>query len=137
MPRQISINIGFVTNSSSVVHHFPRRLLEHPTVKVFIEKFELQKGFVGNDLWHRARCSSFLVSPEQKAEVSRNFNGDNDLSHSDDLVMGPDIDMDPDQVVLIYGDEYCSVASELCQLLCEALHEEIGDDGERVREEYN
>ena len=80
MPKQISVNIGFVTNSSSVVHHFPRELLEHPKVKAFIEKFELQDGFVGEDLWNRDACSSFLVDADQKAEVTRSFSGDNDIS---------------------------------------------------------
>jgi hypothetical protein len=128
MPKQISISIGFVTNSSSVVHHFPRELLNHPKVKTFIEKFELQDGFVGDNLWHRDRCGSFLVSADQKAEVARNFSGDNSLSDDDYQCKGPAIDMDPDQVVLIYGDEYGSIASSLCSLLIEALCEKAGPE---------
>ena len=131
MPKQISISIGFVTNSSSVVHHFPRELLDHPKVKAFIEKFELQDGFVGDDLWHRAQCGSFLVTPEQKAKVERDFRGDNHLSDGDYQCTGPAIDMDPEQVVLIYGDEYGSIASSLCSLLLNALCEQKGDDNAR------
>jgi hypothetical protein len=138
MPKKISISIGFVTNSSSVVHHFPRELLDHPKVKMFIEKFELQHGFVGDDLWHRARCDSFLVAHEQKAEVAQNFRGDNYLSGSDHTATGPAIDMDPNKVVLIYGDEYDSVARDLCSLLLEALCEKEGPEARwGVGNQYN
>ena len=122
MPKQISVSIGFVTNSSSVIHHFPRELLEHPQVKAFIEKFELQDGFVGEDLWHLSHCTSFLVTPEQKAGVQERF------THNEYDSRGPGIDMDPNQVVLIYGDEYTSIASSLCSLLKDALCEKAGPD---------
>jgi len=131
MPKQISISVGFVTNSSSVVHHFPRELLDHPKVKAFIEKFELQDGFVGEDLWHRAQCGSFLVTPDQKAEVARSFSGDNDISDDDYQCTGPAVDTDPGQVVLIYGDEYESIARSLCSLLIEALCEKTGNPNDR------
>jgi len=137
MPKQISVSIGFVTNSSSVVHHFPRKLLEHPQVKAFIEKFELQDGFVGDNLWHRDHCASFLVTPEQKAEVTRSFSGDNHISSDDFQYTGPAIDKDPDQVVLIYGDEYMSIASSLCALLSEVLREQNGADPWGHGDSYN
>lgn len=121
MALRLSINIGFVTNSSSVVHHFPKELLNDPTVKAFIEAFELSRGFVGEDLWHRGACGTFAVTKEQKAEVQAKLQSINEGRDADDYTVNvPGIAMDDDSVVLIYGDEYSSIASSLSGLMMEA-----------------
>lgn len=123
MPKRISINIGFITNSSSVVHHFPRELLDHPEVAQFLKTFEITDGFVGEDLWDRSRCGTFAVTQEQKAGIAHNFAGNNDLSGEDWTCTGPTINVETDEVVIIYGDEYESMARILSNLLSKAATE--------------
>ena len=110
MPLRIGINLGFVTNSSSVIHHFPVQLLQHPDVKAFIEAFEISKGFVGSDLWHRGMCATFAVTKEQKEAVRQQ------LTESE-YGRNVEVSIDDDSVVLIYGDEYRSIASSLVHLM--------------------
>jgi hypothetical protein len=109
----IGINIGFVTNSSSVVYHFPRSLLQEPSIKAFLDAFDLHQGFVGSDLWHRGECATIAMTKEQKQEAQKQ------LRHSDygEYSRTPGINTEDDSVVLIYGDEYESVASILANLL--------------------
>jgi len=113
MPLMIGINIGFVTNSSSVVYHFPRSLLQEPSIKAFLDAFDLHQGFVGSDLWHRNECATIAMTKEQKQETKKQ------LHHSDygEYSRLPSIDTEDDSVVLVYGDEYESVASMLARLL--------------------
>lgn len=113
--KQISINIGFVTNSSSVVHHFPKELLEHPKIKVFLEKFEIQNGFVSDKLDCRELCASFLVTTEQKEEAIKFISENDDVDFK--------IDLDQNKFVLIFGDEYSTIVSQLCFLLRRILKE--------------
>ena len=120
MALRLGINLGFVTNSSSVVYHFPVAVLQDPTVQAFLNAFEISGGFVGADLWHRGACGTFAVTREQKEECQRKFASIND--GTDDPVYGsiPGVPMGDDSVTVIYGDEYQSLASSLVGLLQQA-----------------
>lgn len=111
----LGINVGFVTNSSSMVHHFPRQLLDDPKVKAFLEAFGVEHGVVGDNLWHRGACTTIAITKEQKQEVVRAF-AEEEYSH-------PHIDVNSDEVVVIYGDEYTSVANTLAHMLSELCRE--------------
>jgi len=121
--KKIGMNIGFITNSSSCVHHVPRTIIEDPDISAFLEAFGAKQGFVGDDLWGRSSCSSVLVTDEQKAEARRQLS-DTDFGEV------PKIPNDPNLVTVIYGDEYESVASELMRLIEKKI-------GEVPYEEYN
>jgi len=113
LKMMLGINIGFITNSSSVVYHFPRALLEHEDIKAFLTAFDLHGGFVGSDLWHRGECASIAMTKEQKLEVNDKLNG----SGASEYCSAPGINTEDDSVVIIYGDEYTSIASSLASLL--------------------
>lgn len=115
MKFRVSITAGFITNSSSVIHHIPRALLEHPKVKAFIETYGLEDGFVGEDMWSRNECATIALTPEQKAKVHHN------LTHEDFAgYRGPSVDLDTDDVIVVYGDEHPGVASMLVQVIRDA-----------------
>lgn len=118
MPKRLSMNIGFVTNSSFAVHHFPKQLLEHPTVRAFIEAFEIRQGFIGDDLWNRSGCASVAMTKGQKAQLVTQFQ-----KEGNEWARPPHINVDSDEVVVIYGDEYTSVAYQLSTLMREAAQE--------------
>lgn len=126
--KRIFINVGFITNSSSVVHWFPREVLESPDVKAFLEAYELSGGYVGDNLWSRDTCGSFLNSDEQFKRVQAEL-------HGDEYGKGPDIGSPEKHVVVIYGDEYSNITSDLCELLREAC-EKMGLNGHQSTE-YN
>jgi hypothetical protein len=117
MPKRLSMNIGFVTNSSFAVHHFPRQLLEHPDVRAFIEAFEISQGFIGSELWNRSACSTVAMTKEQKAQIVTQFKGE---AGDDEWMRPPAIDVESDDVVIIYGDEYTSLAQQLSNLMGKA-----------------
>ena len=115
---RLSINLGFVTNSSSAIHHFPAELLEHPEVKKFLQVFEVS-GFVG-DLWNRSACGTIALTKEQKQVAQTRFNNDNtDVPH---------IDVDSTDFVVIYGDEYESLAHTFALLCSDAMAKLKGGD---------
>jgi hypothetical protein len=118
MALRLGINIGFVTNSSSVVYHFPVAVLEDPTVQAFLNAFEVSGGFVGADMWHRGACASFAVTRDQKEELNRQFNS---INNGEEQVYSdvPQVPLDDGTVTLVYGDEYTSLASNLAHLLQE------------------
>lgn len=118
MAKRLTINVGFITNSSSCVHFFPKALFMDPSVQAFLSAYDLQNGFVGNDLWHRAECTSLLVTQEQKAKAQADLN-------SSQYSGGPTITCDDETVVVIYGDEYDNVAREVNEIMC-ALAEKQG-----------
>ena len=118
----ISVNIGFITNSSSVVHHFPRKLLEHPKVAEFMRIYELSGGMIGDNLWHRGQCATIAMTTEQKQQVVRRLDEIND-GETEFTYTCPAIDVESDDIVIIYGDEYTSVASELSHMLQQAAQE--------------
>lgn len=115
MPKMLAINIGFVTNSSSMVYHFPKSLLNDPKVKTFLDAFEVADGFVGEDLWHRGLCATFAVTKEQKQEADAKLN---QPGYED--YRPPGIDLSDDTVTVIYGDEHPGMASIICSMLKEA-----------------
>jgi hypothetical protein len=109
------MNIGFITNSSFAVHHFPRQLLEHPEVKAFIESFEVSQGFIGEGLWYRSKCGTFAVTKEQKQKVYDEFHAEGYEEYHP-----PHIDTESDSVLIIYGDEHTSLARSLSRLMRDA-----------------
>jgi hypothetical protein len=119
MALRLGINIGFVTNSSSVVYHFPVEVLSDPTIQAFLNAFEISGGFVGAEMWHRGACASFAVTREQKEELNRKFNSIND-GEEVSYTNVPQAPLDDNTVTLVYGDEYTSLASNLTHLLREA-----------------
>jgi hypothetical protein len=126
MALRLGMNLGFVTNSSSVVHSFPVAVLNDPGVQAFLKAFEIHGGFVGMDLWHRAHCGTFAVTKDQKEEVNQQFaqmyEGE-DAPYTGGRV--PSVPTGDDQVSVIYGDEYQSMASSLSHLMAQAA-EKLG-----------
>lgn len=120
MPMRLSMNIGFTTNSSFAVCHFPRQLLDHPTVKEFIELFEVSQGFIGDDMWNRSTCSTMAVTRKQKERLVEAFHVEGEDAQ---WVKPPAIDVESDDVTVIYGDEYTSLARNLAGLMREAAKE--------------
>jgi hypothetical protein len=120
MPLMIGINVGFITNSSSCVYHFPKSLLEDPQIKAFLTAFECEDGFVGDNLWHRGQCGTLAITREQKEEAQRQLQ-----SPEYEGSYAPSIDVtNDDQLVVIYGDEYQDLANIIFGMLrstCERL----------------
>lgn len=113
MAKRLIINMGFITNSSSAIHWFPKELLEDPEVRAFMSAYGIANGFVGNDLWYRSACETIALTKEQKQETKTQL-GSSDY----DSRMGGAVDPeDENTFVIIYGDEYSSVTSELAHLL--------------------
>ncbi len=112
MKMRLSMNIGFVTNSSFVVHHFPKIVLEHPYVKTFVKRYEISQGFIGHNMWNRSECSTIAMTSEQKKEVQMEFQRE-----KEEWMHGPHIDTESDDVLIIYGDEYMSIAQGLSWLM--------------------
>lgn len=110
MPIQIGINVGFVTNSSSMVYHFPREILNDPKIQAFLKAFEIEDGFVGADLWSRNACGTLAITTEQKAEVRARL-ADTEYGGA------PAIDDDPNLIVVIYGDEHHQTAAIIAEML--------------------
>jgi hypothetical protein len=121
MAYQIGANVGFVTNSSSMVYHFPKTLLEHPAVKAFLTAFEIEDGFVGDNLWSRNACGTLAITRETKQAAIQNLesNGYEDFN-------GPGISMDENEFVVIYGDEHADIAYVLAKFLQDLAEKEFG-----------
>lgn len=109
--KRVTINIGFITNSSSVVFWIPKQVLEDPDVAAFISKYELQDGYISDDLWSRSTCGSFAVTQEQRQQIKQELTG------SAYGIKEAVFDVGEDNVVAVYGDEYDNVSSELAFLL--------------------
>ncbi len=119
MPTLIGINVGFITNSSSVVYHFPVALLKDPRITSFLQAYEIGDGFIGDDLWARNRCGTLAVTREQKMETGRR------LSHPDYGASATvDID-DENSFVVVIGDEHNDIAAILARMLT-SISEEQG-----------
>lgn len=110
---QVSVNMGFITNSSSCVHWFPSKVLEHSDVKAVLDAYGAHGGWIGDDLWRRTHCDSFLVSDEQKQEAQ-------EQADSAGYGSAPDLAGRPGDVVVVYGDEYDSLARLLSDVMSEA-----------------
>lgn len=117
MARKIVINTGFITNSSSCVYHFDKTLLEVPKIKAFMKAYEIDGGFVGDDLWHRGECATVAINEEQKDEARAK------LSRYDGY-SSPTIEDDESKGVIVLGDEYQTIASELCHMLEQVARED-------------
>ena len=109
---RISMNVGFVTNSSSMIYSFPKELLDLLEVRAVLEAFEIQNGFVGHDLWSRSACETLAITKEQKDQARSDLN-----RMPDEYGSPPSIDDSEDRVVIIYGDEYSGIAIMLIQLI--------------------
>lgn len=126
MTKLLTVNVGFVTNSSSVVYHFPMELLADAGVRAFLLAFEIDAGFVGDDLWDRSQCGTLAVTREQKAETLRKLSSEEGWSH-------PGVDVEDDKTfVVVIGDEHEDVAKVLCDMLKEIAEKSgvvyLGDD---------
>lgn len=111
MALHLSMNIGFVTNSSSMVYHIPRALIEHPSVQAFMKAYEIEDGFIGIDLWHRGYCATVAITREQKLEVRKKL-------HDSDYGTPPPIATDnEEEIVIVIGDEHETIAKRLVGLL--------------------
>lgn len=128
---KISMNMGFVTNSSSVVHHFPKEVLKDPRVQAFLEAFEVQDGFVGVNLWRRSECTTIALTKDQKRKVQ------DELNNNECESRGLSINAESDEIVIIYGDEYSSIASSLVHLMSEAMAAIHGGDAWKYRNGVN
>jgi len=111
-PFELSGNLGFITNSSSVIFHFPLSLLQHPDVVAVLTAFGVTGGVVGDNLWSRDHCASLLVTPEQKAKALDELLG-NEYSKPE----GTEALLNQEGVVLVYGDEYDSLPRLLCTMM--------------------
>jgi len=125
MARRITVNVGFITNSSSCVYYFPKEVLQDPQIKAFIEAHDLADGYVGHDLWSRSGCSSLLVTAAQKAEakqILRHYSWDGeDIPEESVQTASAVINPGDDGVYVIYGDEYSDTTHILCRLMSNAL----------------
>lgn len=113
--KRVTINIGFVTNSSSCIHFFDKRVLEDPEVKTFLESYGIGGGYIGEELWSRNTCGSFLVTEEQKHEA---------FARLREPGYGSFADPRESDVVVSYGDEHPEISMELSTVLeraCERL----------------
>jgi len=126
---RLSINTGFITNSSSVVYHFPEELLEDPEVKAVLDAYGVSGGFISGNLYNRETCDTFAVTEEQKTIVA------NDLKS--DLGPGPAIDITGATIVVVHGDEYTGLASMLASLLYKTLYRLDGHTERLEHVEYN
>jgi hypothetical protein len=118
MTALLHINIGFITNSSSVVFHFPKALLQDPGIAAFLSAFEVSEGFVGQDLWHRGECGTLAISKEQKLVTQA-------MLKESEYCSAPAIDVEDDSTfVLIYGDEYRDLAAVLLGMLREVCEKQ-------------
>lgn len=106
--KRLTINVGFITNSSSAIHWFDKKVLEAPEVKAFLEAYAIN-GYVGN-VWERSRCDTFAPDRKTKEQLVEAFSQEPEWH-------APGINPGDDDVVVIYGDEYDSLTKTLCELL--------------------
>ena len=115
--RRLTVNIGFITNSSSVIHWFDGAILKDPEVQAFIDAYELSAGSIGENLWNRARCGSLLTTEDQFAQVREDLA---DEIGSNNIVQNGGVATRNGGVAIIYGDEYATIFSELAHVMSEA-----------------
>lgn len=120
----VSANIGFVTNSSSVIYHFPKEILEDEKIIQFIKEHELTDGFVGNDLWGRDTCTSLAFTKEQKQLINKKLRSlyEKNDENTEERGYSPEVSINEntDDIILVYGDEYYSVVMTLAHLMKDA-----------------
>jgi hypothetical protein len=130
MARRVTVNVGFITNSSSCVYYFPKEVLNDPEVQAFIRAHDLESGYIGSDLWNRGACSSFLVTKEQKEAAKRILRTYDEEYTGAEYESGASkaIDPDNDGAYVLYGDEYSDTTHILCGILSNALSRLNGAD---------
>lgn len=128
MAKRITINIGFITNSSSCVYYFPPEVLQDPDVKAFMEANELTSGYIGSDLWHRSECDSLLLTPEQKATAKRKLWSYDEDSSEEPSEASEAVNPEAPGAYIIYGDEYQDVTHVLCSLMKKAYSRIMGKE---------
>ena len=111
-----SISLGFVTNSSSMVHHIPSEIMAHPKVRAFLKVWDIEGGVEPEEPWSRDSCTTIALTPEQKRKVKAKFN---EPGYED--FRAPPIDTEDDSTLVIFGDEYRSIASALVHLIEESM----------------
>lgn len=131
MAKRLIINMGFITNSSSAIHWFPKEVLDDPDVKTFMEAYGLTGGYVGDDLWSRDTCESVLLNAAQHDQARTDLNSGYGDGDAGDRLVGNGAD---GGITIIYGDEYESVTSELAHLLSAVAHKKGLSHGQN---EYN
>lgn len=111
-----SFNFGFVTNSSSVIHYFDKKVFDDPEVKAFMEKYEL-KDILPADVWCRSTCHCLITEEDTFDKV----NEDLIRSYSDDDYYRNYLEgYDPNKAIIIYGDEYDSIYHDLSNIIGDA-----------------
>lgn len=116
MPRRITVNVGFITNSSSCVYYFPKEVLSDPMVKAFLKAYELEDGYLGSNLQCRDTCASLIVTKAQKGKAKAELTYEGESTEASQA-----IDPDSDGVYVFYGDEYTDTTQILCRIMSEAL----------------
>jgi len=112
MPKyRLTFTSGFITNSSSVIHGFPRELLDHPHVKEFMQKYGVTGGMMPRDVWNRSACTAILVTDEQVKAVQKK------MTQTDFEDCSGNLPNMPGLFFVIYGDEYDSIAADLARLI--------------------
>jgi len=106
--KRLSVNIGHITNSSSVVYSFPREVLEDEAVKAILTAYEVPADSIGDNMWYRSECNSFVSTVEGWHEIDEDFRSIEYTS--------PQYGQ-PGDVLIIYGDEYMEVKPWLQILL--------------------
>lgn len=107
MEYEITFGMGHVTNSSSCIHYLPKKVLENPVVKAFIEAYEI-KGHVGEEIWSRSRCGSILLTQEDKIKANHEMMREE---------YGKPLDCsNEDEFIVIYGDEYHGIENVFAHL---------------------
>ena len=119
--KKLAINTGYTTNSSSRVVHIPKDLLEDPDIQAVLEKYEVEDGYVGDNLWHRAKCETLALTKEQKRKAKDQLQN-HGYDHEPTAI--PRIDVgDEDKAVLVYGDEYNGIVQTILGMIRRKMDE--------------
>lgn len=96
----LSVNIGHITNSSSVVYSFPKEILDNEEIQFILEAYEIPDNMIGEELWNTYLCHSFVSTEEGWSLLNRRL-GDNRTGNGHGVDIGKKGD-----VVFVYGDNY-------------------------------
>ena len=119
---KFTINVGFITNSSSVVHYLPPELWNHPKIKALFELYG-GDGYVGNYMASRVGCETVAVTPEQKEQALHEYR---DVFESGFSLSSTEKETG---AVIIFGDEYQSLPQLLSSMARDLASEEGIEDG--------
>jgi hypothetical protein len=108
--KRLSLNVGFITNSSSVIYWFPKEILQDSEVVAFLNAYNLFQDDIGGSLWSRSSCATFSCTDEGWQEVHEELcvpDPDEEYPfvvtprEGEGPPLGP-----PGSVLILYGDEY-------------------------------